>query len=268
MKQRIITGTIMAIVVLLCILFLSPSLFRSALLAVCLVGVYEWSKMLADPYRVPFLIGNVVIFLGAFALFFTYFSNVFSYYLALVSCVWIAMPFILKMHTKSPQTWLYLPIPSMVLMTLMLLGFFVALSILIADKYYLMYVIALVAMTDSGAYFVGRKFGKHKLAPTISPGKTVEGAIGGLSLALILSVVVAGFSFYDKGIMAILGFVMISLISAILSISGDLYESLMKRHAGLKDSGNILPGHGGVLDRIDGLIPGATFFTFGLYLLS
>jgi len=117
----------------------------------------------------------------------------------------------------------------------------------------------LVAATDIGAYFTGRAIGKHKLAPRVSPGKTWEGVIGGL-LAAVLMAVMSAFWF---GI-AIIPFVGLSLIAAAFSIVGDLTESLFKRHAGLKDSSSILPGHGGVLDRIDSITAAAPVFVYGL----
>ncbi|MGB8297244.1 MAG: phosphatidate cytidylyltransferase [Polyangia bacterium] len=111
--------------------------------------------------------------------------------------------------------------------------------------------IAVTFGNDTGAYFVGRAFGRHKLAPAISPGKTVEGALGGLVASLTVTFV-AGWVFmptlttYDR--------VMIGLVSSIVGPAGDLVESLIKRAAGVKDSGRCIPGHGGVLDRIDALL--------------
>ena len=111
---------------------------------------------------------------------------------------------------------------------------------------------ATVWVADTGAYFFGRTFGSHKLAPSISPGKTWEGAVGGG-----LTVIVYGFVFSSK-LPAVLSDSFVLLLSAlilltVISIMGDLFESLLKRQAGLKDSSNVLPGHGGVLDRIDSL---------------
>lgn len=117
----------------------------------------------------------------------------------------------------------------------------------------LLAVMATVWLADTGAYVFGRTFGKHKLAPAISPGKTWEGAIGGA-----LAVIIYGFAMspYLPPIIAdktVVLFFLLLLLAAV-SIVGDLFESLLKRQAGLKDSSNILPGHGGVLDRIDSLI--------------
>ncbi|WP_208559671.1 phosphatidate cytidylyltransferase [Marinilactibacillus kalidii] len=105
--------------------------------------------------------------------------------------------------------------------------------------------------TDTGAYLVGRKMGKHKLAPSISPNKTVEGSIGGIVIALLVSII------YLLFFPSVYPLIMVIPLIILLSISGqigDLIESAIKRHFGTKDSGNILPGHGGIFDRFDSLL--------------
>ena len=133
---------------------------------------------------------------------------------------------------------------------------------------YLLSVLFLVWMADTGAYFSGKKFGKHKLAPSISPGKSWEGAWGGLATVIILAGVWIIFDLYrgvtDSSLsifsrLVVDGnmFLMMLAITFLtfVGILGDLSESLMKRNIGVKDSGSALPGHGGVLDRIDALLP-------------
>lgn len=108
-------------------------------------------------------------------------------------------------------------------------------------------VLALVWIADTGAYFVGRAWGRRKLAPSISPGKTWEGAIGGL-LGAAAYAIICGILIQE---LAWAPFLAIAVLLAMLSIAGDLFESAVKRQAGVKDSGSLLPGHGGLLDRID-----------------
>lgn len=115
----------------------------------------------------------------------------------------------------------------------------------------LLAVFAVVWMADIAAYFAGRRFGKHKLAPTISPGKTREGAYGAVAGVLLYGLVVGHFFF--ASLMPLPVWIAALLAVTVVSIVGDLFESLLKRKAGIKDSSNILPGHGGVLDRIDSL---------------
>lgn len=111
---------------------------------------------------------------------------------------------------------------------------------------------------DTGAYFAGRKFGKHKLAPRISPNKTVEGLIGGLLLAVIVGMAVAGFTGIAIGSLPAVA--LLCAITVLFSAAGDLYESLLKRHAGAKDSSDLIPGHGGILDRADSVLAALPVF--------
>ncbi len=127
---------------------------------------------------------------------------------------------------------------------------------------YVFYIIALVAVADIGAYFSGKRFGRTKLAPKLSPGKTWEGVYGALLLTFICALFGAWLGGYAgrDGLL----FILFSMLAVIMSVLGDLFESLIKREAGAKDSGRLLPGHGGVFDRIDGLLAALPVFTLGL----
>jgi len=109
-------------------------------------------------------------------------------------------------------------------------------------------VLVLVWVADTAAYFVGRKWGRRKLAPAISPGKSWEGAWAGVAAAVAYAIICGTFLI---GIRWWLGYVLVAVLLAVISIVGDLFESAAKRQAGVKDSGALLPGHGGILDRID-----------------
>lgn len=122
----------------------------------------------------------------------------------------------------------------------------------------LLYVMCLVWVTDSGAYFVGRYFGKHKLLPRVSPGKTWEGLIGGLIIAALFCSVLSKWTYFSDKPLILWG---CSIVAVLASVLGDLTESLFKREAGLKDSGKLIPGHGGILDRIDSLTAAFPVFT-------
>lgn len=117
---------------------------------------------------------------------------------------------------------------------------------------YVIFPFAVVWSCDTFAYFIGVKFGKHKMSPKISPKKSWEGTIGGVTIATIIGTIVL--SFITPNIPTF-GAVLLSFECAVLTVLGDLLESAVKRQKGVKDSGNIIPGHGGVLDRIDSLIP-------------
>lgn len=135
----------------------------------------------------------------------------------------------------------------------------------------LLYVFFLIFAADTGAYFAGRRFGKRKLAPAVSPGKSVEGAIGGLLLCAVWALTGGVYVFFDgeyAPVGRLAAFAGLSMLVAMISILGDLAESMFKRAAGVKDSGAILPGHGGILDRTDSLLAAAPLMALGLYLLK
>jgi phosphatidate cytidylyltransferase len=144
-----------------------------------------------------------------------------------------------------------------------ILGSFIAITVLFRQHggLYLLSVMAVVWVADIGAYFAGRAFGKRKLAPSISPGKSWEGAVGGWIAVLLLTALCVYFvpaANFPADVMKKWGwpgFVAVMTLLAAASVVGDLFESMLKRRAGVKDSSNLLPGHGGVLDRIDALIP-------------
>jgi phosphatidate cytidylyltransferase len=133
----------------------------------------------------------------------------------------------------------------------LLLSYFVLLYDLEAGRFWVLFVIVVAFTEDTGAYYAGRMLGRHKLCPSLSPGKTVEGAIGGLAAAVAAAFVCRALfmPWLDASTCAVLG-----VLVGVAGPLGDLFESLIKRASGVKDSGALLPGHGGLLDRIDSLI--------------
>ncbi len=291
MKQRIITGVILGIVALLAILCLPTILFSLVIFLVALIGLYECSNLLKleGAQRLLYLgVGGFTLFmvtlvmlLGAKGvaslgdlglLIFVRKSYLLWGLLSIMALFWLFMPFVLSIHARRPIAFLTNPLFLFVASIFTLAALIVTVITLQQVVVLLLYLIVLVIVADSGAYFVGRKFGQRKLAPTISPGKSVEGAIGGILLGILFSLLfVVSMSAGDNGLLSssnrivtILNFVSLSALVVIVSISGDLFESVVKRHAGMKDSGTILPGHGGVLDRIDALTAAAPLFLVGL----
>lgn len=123
----------------------------------------------------------------------------------------------------------------------------------------------LIWAADTGAYIAGRAFGRHKLAPAVSPGKTWEGALGGLVAAMVFAAAGAWVLGYESE--RLVAFMVLGAWVAVISVVGDLTISMFKRHAGLKDSGRLFPGHGGVLDRLDSVLAAAPWFVAGLHWL-
>jgi phosphatidate cytidylyltransferase len=134
-----------------------------------------------------------------------------------------------------------------------------------AGPWLILYVIALVACADIGAYFTGRAFGRHKMAPAVSPGKTLEGLAGGIATVTVFALLVGMFVLPQNP--GVGSFLLVSIITGLASVLGDLVESMVKRHQGVKDSGTVLPGHGGVMDRIDSLAAAIPVFAFGVTLI-
>jgi len=129
-----------------------------------------------------------------------------------------------------------------------------------------MYFLALIWIADIAAFFSGKKYGKNKLAPLISPGKTREGMNGAIVSAMVCALLLA--FYYDYPFMIATDFGFLSILTVMVSIYGDLFFSLVKRRCGVKDSGSLLPGHGGLLDRIDSVIAAAPFYYAGVILIG
>ena len=125
---------------------------------------------------------------------------------------------------------------------------------------WLLFGMSIIWVADIGAYFAGRQFGKNKLAPVLSPGKTREGFYGAMLLTIVYSSLTSIF-YFELDTKAVVMTVVMTIVLTIFSVAGDLFESLLKRSAGVKDSGKILPGHGGILDRIDSLTATMSLFS-------
>ncbi|MGL5252142.1 MAG: phosphatidate cytidylyltransferase [Moraxella sp.] len=136
------------------------------------------------------------------------------------------------------------------------------------SPWWLLYVFVLVWCADSGAYFVGRKLGKRKMSPHVSPNKSIEGLIGGLLTGVLVVIGVTLGLLSNWSALAIGVFLLLSLVTILMSVFGDLFESMLKRHAGVKDAGTLLPGHGGILDRIDSQLSAMPIFAFGFWAMQ
>lgn len=258
LKTRITTAVI-ALVILGVVLFIVPALLAKVLIAfVILLGAWEWSGFLETQNQSGrYVFVSIIAALMAAVMFVLPQQS----YLALqVACIWWPVAFVWILFFPTP-------IPAVVRWicgVLVLLPVFVAMETLYdRSPQFLLLSLLIVWAADIGGYFCGKMFGRVKLAPSISPGKTWEGVVGGLAVVSILAVAWARFD--DQQISVVLPFF---LALAAISVVGDLTVSMFKRTAGVKDSGTLFPGHGGVLDRIDSLAATAPLFALGLVWLG
>jgi phosphatidate cytidylyltransferase len=270
LRDRLLTATILIPLVVLSILYL-PNRALAGLLAVfVLLAAYELARLSgigSNPWRFAYLGVIVLTLAGGWWLSE---SPWFEWVLIGLSFWWGLLSVALFLR-RTPLPSLQAFRPGRLLSGgVLLAGSWAALAGLhrfdLQGPTLLLFLMVLIWVADSGAYFVGKRWGRHKLAPVISPGKTREGLFGAL-----LGAVLCGLVLNLSGLLpsASLGSeIALCLVTALMSVGGDLWESRMKRTRGVKDSGNLLPGHGGVLDRIDSLIAAAPVFTLGVLVLG
>jgi phosphatidate cytidylyltransferase len=262
LKTRVITALVL-LAVLLPILFLLPPVYIGVFfLAALMTAAWEWSRLLApEAGRAAYVYAIFCLMTILFLLGMQNANWQFALLLLAVIFWFFIAPFILA---KGMNLSLQKLRPFYVVLGLILLPatWFALVFLRELGLVFLLSTIALVWVADIGAYFIGKAFGKRKLAVQISPGKSVEGAIGGLILCYGYALVCAFSLPFEStlfGAWAIrFGWAPMLLMVTVLtafSIFGDLFESQLKRLAGVKDSSHLLPGHGGVLDRVDALIP-------------
>jgi phosphatidate cytidylyltransferase len=262
LRTRVITAVVVLVLVLGMLFFARPALWAAFVLTIALAACWEWSRMSALAPRVQsaYVVASVAV--GAF-LWLTYLGYVPANFAAaaitgfivaailwiFVAPVWLAKKLRPSASVCAAAGW--------VVIWPTWLAFVMLRDV---SPWLLLAIAALVWIADIAAYFVGRRFGRRKLAPAVSPSKTWEGVIGGLAGVALYGILLAWLANTREtpltpifasglGIPAIV----FMLLLAGVSVVGDLFESWMKRGVGLKDSSNLLPGHGGVLDRIDAL---------------
>ncbi|NOX08276.1 MAG: phosphatidate cytidylyltransferase [Gammaproteobacteria bacterium] len=268
LKQRIITAFILIPLVVWGVLGL-PSLWLAFLFApFVFIGAWEWSRLIplnSHSARLCYLLLMLLLLMAVG--YFMQNSLISTGFPMLASLFWALSIFWLgAVHIGRETSAKWVMIKS-------LLGLLILsscwLSVLLIHAMpangpsLLLTLLIVIWATDSGAYFSGRQWGRHKLAPQVSPKKTWEGFWGGCFSGLLVALVSATILGWENE--RLLQFVLLALFVIIASVIGDLFESLLKRHQNIKDSGNIFPGHGGVLDRIDSLTAAAPVYLLGLY---
>ncbi|MEM9601810.1 MAG: phosphatidate cytidylyltransferase [Pseudomonadota bacterium] len=257
LKQRVITALVLVVVLAWADFFWSSVYFSALILLVALAAAYEWSALQGLNGALRWSAALALTALSGVAVF-ALDSAALRLLSGIVLAVWVALVVWLFRIDRTaavltPQPWrgllavVLLPTVSALLVALHAVG-----------PWLLLYVLAIAWSADIGAYFVGKRFGHRKLAPNVSPGKSIEGFVGGLVCALLLALL--SLAVFDAASASPGSWIAASVVAAVLSVAGDLFESTLKRAAQVKDSGRILPGHGGVLDRVDSLLAAVPAF--------
>ena len=263
LRTRIITAAVLIPAVLAALFLLPPKLWGFVVLAIIVGAAYEWARLVALPRRLDYLFLFATFIIPASLLvapdagFDRGWASPIVYVvcgLAALFWIFVAPPWVIARWPTQSK------IAMSALGLIVLVGTWLAVVQLQARSPWLVLAaMAVIWIADTAAYFTGRTFGKHKLAPMVSPGKSWEGVYGAWIAVAIYAAALMPFADragYHAAIspLAIAAWIAFVVALASISVVGDLFESLLKRHAGVKDSGTLLPGHGGILDRTDALL--------------
>ncbi len=257
LMQRLITSIILIPLVLL-VLFYGPTWLLMGIVVLILLAAGRECWQLIPLNTV--LMQLIFLFFMLMALWAC--SQIFNFWLILGLSLWFCIFIAILSFPQSQTYWGHAPIVALVCLVLLplFLQSLIHLYFLPQGKALIVYLFCLVWAADIGAYLAGKLCGKHKLIPKVSPGKSWEGALGGLFLVCIVSAI--GSIYFQHS--SKLSWFSLAVVIAIISIFGDLFISILKRRCNLKDAGTLIPGHGGILDRLDSLIAALPFFYFGI----
>jgi len=261
LKQRVITAVILGPLVVAGVLFAPNTGFAAGLAVVVLAGAWEWGALIPVSGRAQRLAYIVLMAAGLAAI--AFYPASWKLFPPLGVAWWVLAGLWLAFPEAGREA---RPIKAVTGMLVLLPCWVALVTIHAQDPARVLFLLLLIWIADIGAYFVGRRFGQKKLAPRVSPGKTWAGTWGGLVLSLFFAASV-GLAVLP-GPAEVLKLALLCGVTVVFSGIGDLSVSLMKRHCGVKDSGKILPGHGGVLDRLDSLFAAAPVFAVGTGLLG
>lgn len=266
LKQRIISAVILLFVMLAAIFWLPTNGFLIFILLIMIPAGWEWATMsglISPQARITYIASIILLCLLL--------QGVSIHWILLASIVWwVFATYLIVNYPAGSHRWAKRPL------LLCMMGFMIFAPCVLAlqnlqdtqqfGPQFVLCLMGLIWIADSAAYFTGKAWGKHKLAPSVSPGKSWQGVFGATVGVFLLSILAAWF-FGFNGVDFFL-FLLVCMVSLIASIVGDLMESMIKREAGMKDSGSLIPGHGGVCDRIDSLTSAAPVFLLGLFSLG
>ena len=267
--QRFLTALVLAPVAILIILLPSTAVFALIVSVAFLAAWWEWAQLSGLHDRAS-QVGLLVLATLVFALLWWLHGTAITPLLLgagvawwLLACVWLRHFAFGAAPTRENRAW------KLLAGAFVIFPAWVALTVIHAQPqghWWTLLALVIVWSSDIGAYFSGRSFGKRKLAPQISPGKTWAGAYG----AMVAGVLVAEMGGWLLGVRGgqLIALALLAALTVAISIVGDLIESLMKRHAQVKDSGSIFPGHGGLMDRLDSVFAALPVFAAGIWLLG
>lgn len=267
LKQRVLTALFIAPVIIAITLYLPTAVFGVVLALVLALGAWEWAGLsgLEGTPRYSYT-ATVLLVLGLLNRILPQ-EPLVALILISLGVIWWSAAFLFVLAYPTGSTFFQSHAIRALTGVLVLLPAHTGLLLLHqGDPRAALLVMVLVSFADIGAYFAGRAFGRRKLAPRVSPGKTWEG-LGG-ALLLVLATGYAAARLLDIPDTVLAGFLGLCLVTVLASVVGDLTESMFKRMAGAKDSGQLLPGHGGVLDRLDSITAAAPVFALGLIWLK
>jgi len=271
LKQRIATALVLIPLVLWFVLYSSTILFDLVLAAVISIAAYEWAMLsgLSKISRYFYVLVNLLVI---FLLW--HFQSVLDFSLIIIgiSIIWAGTTASLIVQKEPLIKVTAISYYSLVVGLIFLTVAWVSVSQIHAIAVYgpelVLALLILIWVADTSAYFTGRSLGHTKLSVHVSPGKTWEGVIGALVGSAIYGYFLASYQYFEDFSVNPLGLSLLCVVITFISVGGDLFESKVKRQRGVKDSGNILPGHGGIYDRIDSLIAAAPIFLLGLLVIS
>ncbi len=267
MKVRVITGIIGALVAISGLIFISTPYLGILISVFSFIAVYEINKV--AQVKNKGIIALSIIFAGAAPSFIEYdlleklnlpFSVVLIVYSIVMLIMMLAKYDITRFEHVTIAFFASLAVPFAISTLILLRDVYIDYSGRFEKRhglYLVLFVLLCSWLTDTCAYFVGVKLGKHKLCPKISPKKTIEGAIGGIVLTAVINFIILYIFdrfFFGSELMPLWAIIPISMFLSVISMFGDLSASTIKRNYGIKDFGNFFPGHGGVMDRFDSLV--------------
>lgn len=268
LKQRIITAAVL-IPIVIAVIFLLDARWFSLLFAVFVaIGAWEWAALCKLSEVMRYAYGALTVLLLVI-LYWLDNSVIYNSTIMFGAIYWLIAIFLIFLYQNQKNI---LPKSSPLLLLiglLLLIPMWTSLMVLkssVNGASLLLFLMLLIWSADTAAYFAGKKWGKRRLASRVSPGKTWEGTIAGVVAGIVLTfcyVIVSNGKLSNE-----LAFIVLAVVTVIASVFGDLMESMVKREANIKDSGSILPGHGGVMDRVDSLTAASPVFVMGLISLG